>query len=126
MTSKQTGYIFLSLGLMVMFFSVIFIIFVFTGVREPISVLNIQAPSIPIDAFMPQIPQELGMDISIPKTNKTIEFIDSISFNKMLNLGINLLFMGFMVNFGYKISSLGIQLINGTKDTNKANSNPNQ
>lgn len=109
MEEKSIGYILLAAGLMVMFFALGFVVLMFTGKMNPIGVLHIPSPTFNTASFMPQIP-------GIPKAEgQDVQLIPTDAFNKILNLGLNVFFMGFIMSFGFKLADLGIKLLRPIK-----------
>lgn len=106
MTEKRSGYALLTAGIVVMLFALIYILLVFTGRRDPVSVLNVPAPKIDLGSLVaPGMSQMVGMPAA------EIELIPTEELNKMLNMTISLFLAGFVMSFGFKIASLGIMFV---------------
>jgi hypothetical protein len=106
MSEKVTGYTLLFLGILVMGFSVFSIYMVFT------------AKTMPIDLFdLPGISLDLGKmaGSELPPGTQTqslkTELVEADVINAPLNLMAHILFMGFILNAGYKLATLGVQFV---------------
>ncbi len=98
MSEKVTGYILLGIGLIIIVLVTINIYQTFTGTISPISLFN--SSSIALD-----------LGTLIPGQTGKMDLMSAKDINLLSNLTIHYLLMGFLVNIGYKISSLGIQLL---------------
>ncbi len=94
MTEKITGYLLLLGGLVIIFFSAFNIYQVFTK--------QIQA----IQLFSGE-----GIKVEIPGLKAPSELIPADQLNEISNLTAHYLLMSFLVSIGFKVSSLGIQLL---------------
>ncbi len=109
MEGKSIGYSLLGAGLFVMLFAVGFVTLMFLGKISPVKVLSIPAPTFNTASMMPDIP-------GIPKpAGQNVTLIPTDAFNKLLNMGINFFFMGFILSFGFKLADLGIKLLRPVK-----------
>lgn len=115
MSEKVTGYLLLVIGLIIMFFSFINMIMVFTNKAEPVSLFNISSDSssgsLNINDIISQL-QQNNQEV----TNQTIpqpkiDILPPEVLSKTLNISSHFFFITFVLGFGYKLSSLGIQLI---------------
>lgn len=115
MTEKATGYSLLIIGLIIMIITVINMIMVFTNKAEPVSLFDISADSssgsLNVNDLISQLqqnnPQTVNQAIPQPKIN----ILPPEVLNKTLNISTHFFFMTFILGFGYKLASLGIQLI---------------
>lgn len=120
MTEKYVGYSLLVTGILLMVFAVIQIIMVFTGKAEPIQVFQyeeaqqeeVQEP-LDQEALMRQLQSgnlsglaDLGMSSGLSGFG-----IDAESINKMINLTVYYFIMQFVLSLGFKLSSLGVQMV---------------
>lgn len=108
MHEKTTGYLLLALGILVIIISAIVIFLIFTGRMEPVGVFSINAPTINTNDLLPQAAARIS-------EGKEIELIPTETFNKTLNMVVQFFLMSFMLNVGYKISSLGVQMLRQVK-----------
>ncbi|MBI2442357.1 MAG: hypothetical protein HYV40_00425 [Candidatus Levybacteria bacterium] len=109
MNERIVGYILLFAGIIIMFGSLIQVLLVFTGKMEPFRVFSIASPTISLDSLLPQLPTET---LTLPTTaKKPIELIPTAQFNKMINMSVMIFLMGFVLSFGYKLSSLGVMMV---------------
>lgn len=104
MSEKTTGYMFLWSGIGIMIFSLVFIIFVFTGVIEPIGLFSIKAPTLESSSIVPTSPSPFGSDTQ----DQEIELIPTDQFNKLINVSVTFFLMGFIMTFGAKIAHIGV------------------
>lgn len=128
MNEKVIGYLLLVVGLIIMVYSVIDMIMVFTDKKEPVSLFNISSDkasgSLDINNLISQLqqnnPELTNQTIPQPK----IDILPPEVLNKTLNISVHFFFMTFVLGFGYKLSSLGIQLIRPINVKLKSNSPP--
>ena len=114
MSEKVSGYSLLGVGLLIMVFCVVNIVMVFTSKAKPFSVFNIpsnssdiNATSLNINDIVKQFQEGTSQSIPQPK----IDILPPEVLNQTLNLSTHFFLMSFILGFGYKLSSLGIQLI---------------
>lgn len=103
MNEKITGYVLLGVGLAIIILSALNILFIFTGQAHPVKFFNFPAVNLDLSSA-------LGLPSTGAKTAPS-ELISSAMLNDSSNLLIHLFIVGFFVNVGYKISSLGIELL---------------
>lgn len=94
MSEKITGYVLLLVGLIVVLISVFEIYQVFTGVKLPISVIRSSSVSVQL------IPD------SAP-----VEIIKGSEIDRLTNITLFYLLMSFIASAGFKVSSLGVQML---------------
>lgn len=122
MAEKYIGYSLLVSGILLMVFAVVQIIMVFTGKAEPMQVFELeqqiettQEQSKPLDqeALMRQL--QTGDLSSLMGSSMSGGLsgigIDAASINKMLNLTVYYFIMQFILSLGFKISTLGVQMV---------------
>lgn len=119
MSEKITGYSLLSLGLGIMIFCAVNIFMVFTNKAKPFSYFNIasnnnsnnQGSSLNVNDLVKQMQSgnqnSLSESIPLPK----FDLIPPEVLNQTLNLSTQFFLMTFILGFGYKLASLGIQLL---------------
>lgn len=105
MNEKVSGYSLLISGLLIMVFCVINIVMVFTNRAKPFSVFNIPSSNFGGNS----IPLNINTNQSAPQPK--IDILPPEVLNKSLNLTTHFFLMSFILGFGYKLASLGIQLI---------------
>ena len=109
MNERITGYILLSVGLLVMFGALIQVLLVFTGRTAPLPVFSMEAPKLSLSSLMPQLPTG---SLPLPAgTDQSLELIPTADFNKTINMSVTLFLMGFVLSFGFKIASLGVMML---------------
>ncbi|OGM20232.1 hypothetical protein A2955_01845 [Candidatus Woesebacteria bacterium RIFCSPLOWO2_01_FULL_37_19] len=115
MSERVLGYVLIVVGLIVIIFTAVNIYFVFTKKSEPVTIFNL--PSISIDMSnlvgSEATPEQVA-DLKQSGKLKT-ELISSDVLNRPMNLIAHILLMSFMLNVGFKISSLGINLVRPIK-----------
>lgn len=94
-----------------MFGALIQVLLVFTGKTNPIPVFSIESPKLSLDAFLPNLPAGVTLPGGSTPSNQSIELISTKDFNRLLNMSATIFLMGFVLSFGYKIASLGINLL---------------
>ncbi len=116
MDNKITGYILLVVGILTIVLSTFSVYSVFTGKKEAIQVFNYSGISMNLsDMVGTQMPVEQMGQMENIKSSAQSELIKPELINGPLNLTIHLFLMSFLVNVGYKVSSLGTQLLRPIK-----------
>ena len=114
MDNKIIGYLLLIAGIVIIVFSSFSVYSVFTGKTQPIPLFDSSGISLDLGSLLGnQMPLELD-GVQKP-TLPSSELIKPELINKPLNLSTHLFLMGFLVNAGFKISSLGNQLLRPIK-----------
>lgn len=89
--------------------TLLFVIFLFTGIAKPYKMIDIVAPSFNTANLVPSVP-------GLPKPiGEKIEVIPTATLNHMVNLGVQFLLMTFIMSFGFKIADLGVKLLRPIK-----------
>ncbi len=117
MSEKTTGYVLLIIGILLMIFATSQIIMVFTGRATPIKIFKTEESSTQgTGSFNPQELIKQFQDTntqgsSLPTQMPNVQLIDTKALNDILNLTVYYLIMQFLLSLGYKLASLGIQLL---------------
>jgi len=111
MSERITGYLLLISGILIMIFAFFQIILVFTGKAQPIPIFSqktIDSQSIlPDTSSLLNSLQQGGGNLQLPK----VQLIDPETIDSFLNMLFYYLIMQFLLSFGYKISTLGTQML---------------
>jgi len=103
---KVTGYVLLVLGIAGMLGSAASVFLVFTRQSQPVQLFHL--PSFSVD-----LSQLSGY--SYPGEEKqatsSTELFSASAMNDIANLSAHFILMGFLVSVGYKVASLGIQML---------------
>lgn len=105
MNSKTTGYVFLSIGIFIMVFSVILVILAFTNIIHPtyFSVSpKTSAPNIDVNSL-----SSSGQ----PNLSALMPSFPPGILDNALNLSAHFILMTFIGGFGYKLAMIGVNLI---------------
>jgi len=103
MPEKFIGYILLILGLVIIVASALNIYQVFILSKQPLQIFNFNSVSMSASNIT---------GVELPSNqDPQLELFSADMLNKPLNLMSQLFLMGFMASIGYKIASLGIQLM---------------
>ena len=94
MSEKITGYLLLIGGLVIIFFSALNIYQVFTQQAQPIQLFSGE-----------------GIKVEIPGSKTPSELVSADYLNEISNITAHYLLMSFLVSIGFKVSSLGTQLL---------------
>ena len=115
MNERTTGYILLISGILIILFSALSLVSVFTKRSEPIQLFHLQAIAIDSSALTPQMPDLSsvpGMNIPQKKqVAKSIEILPAETLNNSANIFAHLALMGFLVSVGGNIATLGTNLL---------------
>lgn len=101
MNEKVVGYILLGVGIFIIAGSAISAVLVFSGSSEPIQFISQTKPL----SLNLSIPTETGSSAEVP-----VSFGDLPLF-RVVNAGLHLVLLGFLVSVGAKIATLGTNLI---------------
>src|SRR3989304_584434 len=116
MSEKVNGNVLLILGLIIMVIAFYGVYSVFTKKSEPYTLFNLPGISLDLSNFIgSDLSSEESMLLKKQSGPLSAEIIDAEIINKPLNLAAYLLFMGFVLNVGYKIASLGVQFLRPVK-----------
>lgn len=99
MPEKIIGYTLLLVGVFIIAWSAFDVYSVFTKKKKPVALFNFPAQTLNLN--------EITGQTSLPKT----EIISAGVINETVNLISHIFIMGFVLNVGYKISSLGVTLV---------------
>ena len=94
MTEKITGYVLLILGIILIMFSLVNVYRVFTGIQQPVSLSN-----------------SVGLKVAVVPDSDPIEVLRGEDVNQLTNITLYYLLMSFVVSCGFKVSTLGVQLL---------------
>lgn len=125
-TEKIVGYTLLGVGILLMIISSIQIVFIFTGKIMPIQIVKSQPQKsnqnsiknidkTNYDELLQQAQQDPFSLIGSGKDSGISGIIDPAVINQMLNLIIYYFIMQFVLGFGYKLASLGVQMVRPLK-----------
>lgn len=106
MSEKFVGFSLLSVGLLLIFGAIISIFLVFTNRMKPVSLIQQSGIKLDLTSLLgePVLPRPSS-------ANSTVELISGATISDLTNLFLHVVLMGFITSGGYKIASLGIQLL---------------
>lgn len=110
MNEKVTGNILLWIGLVAMILPTISVLLVFMKVTPPIEIFDF--PPISFD-----MTQALSANLApgIKLNSAPMEIMSADMLNQTANIVAHVFLMGFIINLGYRLASLGIQLLRPIK-----------
>jgi len=115
MGEKVTGYSLLVIGILTILLSVFSVYMVFTKKQKPVDLFTLPGISIDLSNLAgSDLPPEAESQLKSPEALKT-DLVQPDIINAPLNLFAHLIFMGFVANIGFKISSLGVQMLRPIK-----------
>lgn len=106
MDEKVSGYGLLFVGLALIAFAVFSVYTVFTGRAQPVNVFSFDSISVPLSSLM----QGAG-EASLPTGGAELELFKADALNKTTNTFAHLFLMGFVASAGFKVATLGTNLI---------------
>lgn len=112
MSEKFFGYALLTIGLIIIVLSAVGVYMVFSGKMEVFKVFSL--PPITLDLSGLMEAENPDMEL-MPQASLQTEIVKSEVLNNPLNLAAHILFMAFLVNVGFKISTLGVQMLRPIK-----------
>jgi len=120
MSEKVIGYILLVLGIVIALLATLNIIYVFTGRSVPVTLFKAKGISFDVSSLLPrEVKQQLD-----PESNTETELISSKDFNFSMNVFAHVLLGGFIMNFGFRLATLGVQLLRPIHVDLKSKSSP--
>ncbi len=109
-SEKLTGFLLLFLGLMMMIGAGINVYLVFTGVFRPFALFNFPGLSFDIGSLLKgSLPANVEQFAQMGSVNQ--EIISKDMINVPLNFTAHLFLMGFIAQIGFRVASLGVQLL---------------
>jgi hypothetical protein len=111
MKTKIIGYALLIIGVLIIITSALGVYFVFSGRINAYKVFDLPAITLDLSGLM----EAENPNNELPQASLETELVKSEILNSPLNLAAHLLFMAFMVNVGFKISTLGVQMLRPIK-----------
>ena len=115
MSEKVVGYLVVGIGLVIMVICVVNVFMVFTNRIKPFQTFNLSSSGsnspINVNDIIAQIqknnPNAQTQSIPAPK----LDILPPEVLNQTLNMTTHFFLMSFLLGFGYKLASLGIQLV---------------
>lgn len=108
MSEKITGYTLLGVGLLVIFLSVFSVYQVFTKKASAIQLFSFPGVSIDLGKV---IASQMPTNDPMPAAPLMQEVIPANVLNESANIAAHLFLMGFIGSAGYKVASLGVQML---------------
>jgi hypothetical protein len=103
MSEKIVGYLLLTVGLLTIGLSAFNIYQVFTKKIQPLQLFTGPGISFDLSGYLPEVPGSKPA----PKT----DLVSASTINEISNLSAHYLLISFLAGIGFKVSSLGIQLL---------------
>lgn len=115
MAEKVTGYFLLIVGLCTIVFALLNVYFVFTKKSKPVELFKFESISINLGSLISApdnaTPEQKAAVESQKAKVKPTEIMSADLINQTSNIAAHMFLMGFVVTAGYKIGSLGIELL---------------
>ena len=113
MTEKIIGYLLIAGGILVMIFSSFDVYLIFTKQKEPIKLFSFKGVGIDTGKLLPaDLPPELSKQLQTNQLGQNqVELISPDILNDTSNIFAHIIMMGFILNLGYKLASLGTKLV---------------
>jgi hypothetical protein len=102
MDHKIVGYLLLLSGIILIGFATFNTYQVFTGQTQSVNLFSSKGISVDLKQLQPA---------GETTTNSQLELLSADTFNKAFNLSFHLFLMGFVASTGFKLASLGNQLL---------------
>ncbi len=115
MDNKIVGYLLLVVGIIIIIFSSFSVYSVFTGKTQPVQLFNSEGISLDLGDLMGGQSAEQMAQLNDDQKPMSSELVKPELINQPLNLSAHLFLMSFLVNAGFKIASLGNQLLRPIK-----------
>ncbi|OGM23659.1 hypothetical protein A2865_00230 [Candidatus Woesebacteria bacterium RIFCSPHIGHO2_01_FULL_39_17] len=115
MTEKVIGYMYILTGTVLMALALVSIYMVFTNKGNPVDIFNLPGISIDLSSVAPDVPQGQQDKETAVETGLKTDLVAPEIINSPLNIIAHVIFMGFILNVGFKIASLGVQFVRPIK-----------
>lgn len=112
MSERVIGYILITIGVVIIVVSAVNVVSVFNGSAQPVSVFSFDGISLDFGNLLigDATPQEAQI-IREQNPELSAQLVEANMINQPLNLFAHIILMGFMVNIGFKLASLGTMLV---------------
>lgn len=122
MSERVTGYTLLFIGILIMIIALVNIFMVFTGRMKPIRVIRLDqstsTSSFDITQLFPNLPEDQKSQLQqLGGINPTAGLFPPELMNDLVNLTTHFFLMTFLMGFGQKLASLGVNLVRPIKVT---------
>lgn len=107
MTNKLTGYILITVGILLILFSALHIFNIFSKNTRAVEVFSFSGIEFPVETLT-------GIK-SQSKDPPKLELLSQDKLNDPLNLFANIIIMGFFSTIGYKLAGIGAMLVRPVK-----------
>lgn len=115
MTERAIGYILIITGLVLILLSGYNVYTIFNGRGGIVKIFDLPGVSLDLSAFVgSEVPQE-ALDKARDQGKLKSEIIQKEVLNQPLNLMAHIFIMSFILNVGFKISTLGVQFVRPIK-----------
>ena len=113
MSEKVLGYLLLFSGIIIMVFTGWNVYAVFTKQIRPVSIFSLQGISIdPTKIVAANLPPHVADQMKTNPTASTLmEIFPAETLNSISNIIAHIVLMGFLASIGYRLASLGVQLV---------------
>lgn len=113
MSERIIGYALLVVGLILIFAPLWSVYQVFTGQKKPVQLFQFNGISLDPSQFMNlEVPQELSdSGVKLESSSKPQDIIPPNLINDTSNIFAHVVLMGFVASIGFRIASLGTQLM---------------
>lgn len=110
MNHKIIGFLLLLSGVVLIVLSTLNVYLVFTGKTPAISLFSTGGISLDLKQFLgPGV--NPALDLAKSESGSQLELLSADSLNKLFNLSFHLVLMGFISSAGFRLASLGNQLL---------------
>ena len=115
MTEKVIGYLLIFTGVLVMLAATFNIYNIFILKERPVNLINMPSISLDMSNMVgAEVPPE-QLEALKSQGKLTTELMSGEALNQPLNLAAHLFLVGFFLNSGYKLASLGVQFVRPIK-----------
>jgi len=101
---KIVGYLLLGIGILIMIFGTISVYRVFTGYAKPFELFNLSGISVSPSNL-------LGNEFAATDQTANLDLLSAKDLNSTANSLAHLFLMGFIVSTGYKLATLGVNMV---------------
>lgn len=115
MSEKVTGYLLLIAGLLAIAYACVSVFKVFTGKAQPVQLFRFESVSLDVTSLFGDTSMLTATQQTQLSQQKTQDLISSDMINQTSNIAAHLFLMGFVVNVGAKVATIGTQFLRPIK-----------
>ena len=115
MSEKVLGYILLVVGIIIISIPLFIVYSIYNKSQKPVEIFNLPGISLDYSSIVGGEIPEAELNKAKNEGKLKTELVGAEILNQPLNLFANIILLGFIVNVGFKVASLGVQFLRPIK-----------